>query len=46
MIQEINRLGATVSTDVLLYGSDDVALDINYKIFDSVHLFIESTGRL
>jgi len=46
MIQEINRLGVTLSTDVLLYGSDDVALDINYKIFDSVHLFIESTGRL
>ena len=46
MIHEINNLGVDVNVNVLLYGSDDVDIDTNKKIFDAVHSFIESTGRL
>ena len=49
MTREINGLGVLgvdINVNILLYGSDDVDIGINYKIFDAVHSFIESTGRL
>lgn len=36
----------SVSCNILLFGSEDVDLDVNKKIFDVVHSFINDTDRL
>ena len=46
MFHEINTLGVEATVHTLLYGSKDVNIRTNYKIFEAVHLYIESTGRL
>ena len=35
-----------ITCSLLLVGSDNLDLDANRKIFDFVHMFIESSGRL
>ena len=35
-----------ITCSSLLYDSDDFDLDTNRKLFDCVHMFIDSSGRL
>jgi hypothetical protein len=46
LFQKINTLGVEATVDNLLYGSKDVHISTNYKIFEAVHIYIESTERL
>ena len=46
MFHEINSLGVCATVNILLYGSSDVDICTNYKIFEAVHVYIESTERL
>jgi len=46
MFNKINQLGVETTVNNMLYGCNTVGNDINFKVFDAVHSFIESTGRL
>ena len=46
MFDKINQLGVEITVDNMLYGCNTVVNDVNVKVFDAVHSFIESTGRL
>ena len=46
MFNEINEIGVTITVNNLLYGSDTADTATNHRLFDAVHLFIESTERL
>ena len=46
MFHEINTLGVEATVNILLNGSKDVNIRTNYKIFEAVHIYIESTERL
>ena len=47
MLSDIHNLcNVTVSCNLLLYGSDLLNFEINCKLFDCVHTYIETTDRL
>jgi len=46
MIGEISQLGIDITVSNLLYGSDTSDLVTNFKMFDAVHMYIETSGRL
>ena len=46
MIDKIRSLGLDVTCDLLLHGAENVDMSVNFKMFDAVHVYIESTERL
>ena len=47
MLNKIIHLNRThISCDLLLYGTTELDLVTNYKVFDAVHEFSSSTERL
>ena len=47
MFVGISLLGKfKITCSSLLCGSDDFDLETNKKLFDCVHLFVDSSGRL
>lgn len=45
MLQVLNDLDIQVNLNLLLYGNENLALEVNCHVFELVHSFIKSSRR-